>query len=121
MPKKSQREQLTRERFAEEAIRSQARLAMRLKWLSVTTNLFANIYMATQVKSGTYSQVFDFVGVGMALAPMVFRTHYQNVSDEQDDYKKRIYGPVSGLIDTSPALWTVGGEAALGWSLSYRF
>jgi hypothetical protein len=124
MAHKSQREQLTRERFAEEAIRAQSRLAMRLKWLSVFTNLGADLYMATQVRSGTYSQVFDFVAAGLALAPIIFRSHYQNVSDEQDDYKKRIYGPVSGALDRMrlvPALWRVGSESASGLAVSYRF
>ena len=118
MPHKTQREQLTRERYAEEVFRSQARLATRLKWLSVATNLGANVLMITNGQSGSTAQVFAATGAVLSLTPLVFRSYRQDIADEQEDYKKRIYGPVaSATIFSAPGTH----EAAPGVVLSMSF
>jgi hypothetical protein len=114
MPTKTPREQLVRERYAEEAIHSASRLAWRLKWLSVLTNLGSNLYMVTQAKSQTFSQVMDGVGAAFAFAPLVFRTHWQDVADEQESYKKRIYAPIaSATVLREPGTNSVAPGAVL--------
>lgn len=95
LPARTPREQLVRERDAEESIHSAARLAWRLKWLSVLTNLGSNIYMATQSKSSSFSQVADGVAAGFALTPLIFCSHWETVAAEQESYKKRIYAPIA--------------------------
>jgi hypothetical protein len=118
LPRKTQREQLVRERYAEEAINAQARLACRLKWISVATNLGANIYMATQAKPSSFSQVADGVAAAVALTPLIFRSHAQDVADEQSEYKKRIYAPLAtATVFSEPRT----GQVAPGLLFSMSF
>jgi len=105
MPKGSPREQLARERAAEEVIKSAAKFGERIKWLSVITNFGASLAMfALEGKTLTGSSVGDknmtaeiFMGASavLALTPLLFKFHWTEVADEQADYKKRIYGPVA--------------------------
>jgi hypothetical protein len=118
LPRKTQREQLTRERYAEEIIRSQARLACRIKWLSTVTTLGTNVLIASNATSGSAAQIAAGVGAALSLAPVIFHSYRQDVADEQEDYKKRIYGPVaSATIFSDP----VTGLAAPGMLLSLSF
>ena len=106
-----------RERYSEEAIHSAARLAGRLKWLSVLTHLGTNIYMAAEAKNSSFSQVMDGVGAAFALAPLVFRPHWQDVCDEQESYKKRIYAPIaSATILGEPGTGHVAPGAVISMS-----
>lgn len=95
MPKGSQREQLARERAAEEAIRRPARLASRLKWLSLLSNLGASGYMLWKSDFNSFSVVFDGVSAIVAMAPVIFRSPWEDVAHQQNEYKKRIYAPVA--------------------------
>lgn len=95
MQGKTPRDQLTRERAAEEAIRKQARLVSRLKWLSFLSNLGAAGYMAAKSDMGSVSQITDGVAAAFAFAPLVFRSRWQDVHEEQQEYKKRIYAPIA--------------------------
>ncbi|MCM2279206.1 MAG: hypothetical protein NDJ89_14110 [Oligoflexia bacterium] len=118
MPKKSVREQLTRERFAEEAIRKQAGLSERLRWLSVATNAGASVYLLAKAKDNTFSKVLDAVSLAVAFTPVVFAHPWRDVAREQADYKKRIYGPVAGAA----ILAEPGTERLVpGVQLSLRF
>jgi hypothetical protein len=97
MPAKTPREQLIRERAAEEAIRSASNMAWRFKWLSVLANVGVNGYMATQAKSSTLPQTIDILAAAAAFAPVIFGNNAQNVYREQESYKKRIYAPIASL------------------------
>lgn len=118
MPKKTQREQLTRERFAEEAIQKQARTARVLTLLSVVTNAAANTYMLIKADGNSFSIPANAVALALSFAPVLFRYHWCDVANEQADYKKRIYAPVaSGGLLVDPA----NGKAVPGLLLSLRF
>jgi hypothetical protein len=118
MPRKSARDQLTRERFSEVAIQANARLATRLKWLSIGTNLGANLYMLGKAGNGSFSQVLDGIAAALAFTPLVFRSHAEDVACEQEDYKKRIYAPVaSAAMFAEPGT----GAPAPGVRLSLAF
>ena len=117
LPAKTPREQLIRERYAEEAIHSASRLAWRLKWLSVLTNLGTNVYMATQARGGSFELVADGVAAAFSFAPLIFRSHWQDVQDEQESYKKRIYAPIASVtVLREPGTGNVAPGAVLSLS-----
>lgn len=89
------KDQLTRERLAEEAIDAPAFLSRRLMWLSLLTNAGASAYMVANVKSQTAAQIADFIAIGASLTPLLFPIRYQSIANDQASYKKKIYGPVS--------------------------
>ena len=118
LPKGSRREQLMRERMAEEAIGKQARLASRLKWLSVLSNAGAGIYMVAKSQSDSFGRLMDGAAILVALTPILFKHTWIDVYSQQESYKKRIYGPVA------QAGWTlaeVGGKVAPAVALTVRF
>lgn len=97
MSAKSQREQLTRERVAEQYIEDAATLGSRLKWMSVASNFTANIFMFINAKKEASSKSTNILGVIGSFAPLVFESRWEKVANEHNDYKKRIYGPVAAL------------------------
>lgn len=110
----SKRDRLVKERLSEEAIRRAGQLGLKLMILSTVTNLAANAYLLTSVESGSMGFIAAAFGVVGAFAPVLFQYRWQNVASEQEEYKKRIYGPVvllkGGILpepvtrDLSPAL-----------------
>lgn len=122
LPKGSRREQLARERMAEEALNHQARLGRTLQWIAMPTNFFASVYMAAKAEPGSFSQVVDGVAAAMALAPLIFRYSWIDVAGEQEEYKKRIYGPIGGMVP-KPTWFRdrVTGSLSPGMALSFRF
>jgi len=95
MPKKTVREQLSRERYAEAQIAEAASLAKKLRWLSVLSNAGVSIYLTTKVNTGTVAHAMDLIALGASFTPLVFRNYWERVGNEQADYKKRIYAPVA--------------------------
>lgn len=118
MAKGTKREQLLRERMAEEALLRPARLASRLKWLSVLTNAAAATYMIAKAENGSFGRLVDGAALLVAFTPLIFKHSWQDAYTQQDAYKKRIYGPVAS------AGWTVahvGGKAAPAFAFSLQF
>jgi len=101
LPKGTTREQLTRERLAEEEINSIGAAGQRLKWISFITNLGASVFMMTKGtpsnSNGTnYPQLgASITSAVLSFTPLIFGSHWSDVSSEQRDYKKRIYGPIA--------------------------
>jgi len=118
MPARTQREQLTRERYAEEAIESAACLGRRLMWLSFMTNAGASAWMLSKATSGSMGMFVDIAAIAMAVTPVFFQYRWQSVAAEQRSYKKRIYGPVAApLFLQDPA----SGKVGTGVSLTLAF
>jgi hypothetical protein len=118
MPSGTKREQLIRERLAESALNSPAKLARRLNWLSLLSNAATNIYMLNKAQNATSSAVASSIGIIAAAAPFAFSYHWQDVAKEQREYKKRIYAPIaSGGLLVEPG----SGHAAPGLLLSLQF
>jgi hypothetical protein len=129
LPKGTVREQLTRERMAEESINRIARVGERIKWISFSTNLAASVFMLLQGKNNlanatpTYSPAglmtgSEVVSAVFAFAPLFMRFYWSDVRDQQENYKKRIYGPVA----TSTVFYDSGTRTYVpGFSLSLRF
>lgn len=112
LPKKTTREQLVRERRAEEALENGASIARKMKYFSFLTNVGASVYMASAAKEGSFGRTFAIASAFTALTPLLFAHPWEKTADFQRDYKKRIYGPVAsvGLLqrnsrgDVSPGL-----------------
>jgi hypothetical protein len=118
MEGKSVRDQLTRERFAEEVINRRARLAFRIRMLSIVTNFAASAYMVKNAEGSAIILPLTGFSAVMAFAPLLFGHHWEEVASEQADYKKRIYAPVAsaGLIARDGQ-----GNWVPGMQLQFRF
>jgi hypothetical protein len=105
---KSKEDQLYRERIAEESLYAPAYLATLLKYGSVVSNLAANVAMAGGTKDQD-AKIYAGVAALLALGPLFFEYPWEDVYDNQMDYKKRIYGPLS----LGPALMTKPDSSSL--------
>lgn len=103
IPGNTPRDQLIRERIAEEGINRAARLAVRLKWISVATNLGANGYMLKNAKKESSAQVMGAFSILASFAPLLFVSDWETVAADQSAYKKRVYGPIftTSIFETS--------------------
>jgi len=114
MPSKTQRDQLVRERLAEEDIHGAASLAQKLRWLSFLSNVGAGGYMVAMAPSGSAAQVADGIAMAAAFAPLIWGSHWIDVDSEQRDYKKKIYAPIAtGVLVPQPSTGQVAPALAL--------
>lgn len=95
LPYGSKREQLAAERYAEEKIDNAAALARKLKWLSFGTNLAASAYALSSAESDSTGQGVAAFGVLASAVPLLFPMKWEQVSEDQRSYKKKIFGPIS--------------------------
>ena len=134
LPKGSTREQLTRERMAEEILHRRARQARALRIAESLTLLGASAYLfvnSVDDVAGTTNPTTNTVTGGSAgtkatniaagvlsLVPLFFQSHYEEIDRTQEDYKKRIYAPVaSSAILTEPS----SGALVPGMLLTWKF
>jgi hypothetical protein len=117
MPKAAAREQLARERVAEEWIETASGMGWTLRSLSVVTNLIAAIKMSDAVRADTLAQTLDLASIAIALSPLLFETRWNRVARDQRNFKKRIFRPIAST------LWVRTSERAsspaLGLSLAF--
>jgi len=90
------KQQLARERLAEEALEAPALLQRRLKWISLVTNLGAAGFMASSAGDAPAKVSAGIAGI-MAFTPLMFRNQWENTWMYQESYKKKVYGPLTGL------------------------
>ena len=100
LPKGSKRENLARERLAEEALYAPARLGTKLLWFSTFTNLAAAGYMMGYGNEDV--KIYSAVAALASLAPVFFPYRWIDVGNQHKMYKKKIYGPVAGLTLLNP-------------------
>lgn len=112
MPAKTQREQLLRERRAEEEIRAAGRLARRLKYISALSNFATGIYLAGSAQNGEFSKSLAVAATLSSITPFLFTHRWETIDETQRDYKKRIYGPVVGATFFPVASGLVPGMIA---------
>ncbi len=115
LPAGTQREQLVRERLAEEALYRPATVANTMKWLSAASELFVTLSLT---KNGTdRARAFAGVAAMAALAPFIFEHKWSSVAKNHKMYKKKIYGPLSGPI----LMPEEDGQFAFGYGLQMSF
>ncbi len=93
MPDKTPQEELVRERIAEENIEAASGLGKKMMWASVVTNLAASAYLGNN--TANEGQIYAAAAGLLAFAPIVFRDRWQIVNDYHQEYKKKIYGPIT--------------------------
>lgn len=117
IPGETPRDQLMRERIAEEGINRAAHMAVRMKWISVATNFSANAFMLSKVKKETAAQYVGAFSLVASFAPILFISEWEQVALDQNAYKKKVYGP----IFTTSVFETSEGKFSPGLLLSYSF
>lgn len=119
MPYATAKNQLAAERRAEEHIDETARFYRKLKWLSFGSNLLASGYALDSAKKDSTGQAISIVGVAASFLPLLFPYHAEQVSEDQRNYKKKVFGPITfgnGLL-TDP----VRGKPVLGLTAALVF
>ena len=96
LPAKTQREQILRERRAEESILQAGSTARRLKWISIVSNLGASGFMAASAKQKSFPVMLAIGSAITSFTPLLFPHRWETVDGLHNDYKKRIYAPVIG-------------------------
>ncbi len=121
MPEQNSQDQLVRERIAEEHIAAAASLGRKLMWASTVTNLAACAYLANNTNNE--GAVYAATAGLLSLAPLVFRDRWQIVDEYHQDYKKRIYGPITmpTLMASPIAAHTSKVEMVPGVLWSFNF
>lgn len=117
MPKGSQKDELARERAAEEGLYAPSRLGTRLKYLSIVTNALASAYI---IGNGSDEvKIAGSVSLLLALNPLIFDYRWGRVADQHREYKKKIYGPVAQFRALSKANGEVDLAPTLAWHLNF--
>lgn len=120
MPEKTQQEELVRERIAEEQIEAASSLGRKMMWASVVTNLAAAAYLGNN--TANEGEVYAAAAAVLAFAPVVFRDRWQIVNDYHQDYKKKIYGPITLptlMSPLSPQAKNAGIVPGVLWQLTF--
>lgn len=104
------RDQLIRERLAEEGLKKAARLSKRLKWMSALTNAGAGAYMMTNVEKDNISELVNALSIVAAFGPLFFESERERVWRDQKSYKKKVYGPIltSSVFNLGNNQWAPG-------------
>ena len=90
MPAQSTRDSLTRERLAEEEINRLGRLSRTLNGYLCATNAFASVQLLSNAKADTTSRTVDILALGASFFPLLFTNHWEDVAQEQQQYKKNL-------------------------------
>lgn len=108
---KTAREQLIKERMAEEEINRLGRIGKTMKWASFATNFLAGSYMGSKAVKDSKSQVYSGITIVASFLPIIFSNHFEEVSNEQHSYKKKIFGTISSNFlfqDSKSNKWLPG-------------
>lgn len=110
----TKRDQLRRERIAEEAIYEPAILGEKLRWISFATNFTASLYLMSNTDDE--AQIAAAIAAILSFTPFIFPYRWEKIADKHRSYKKKIYGPVASLtlIPAAQQEWTPGFQ--LQWS-----
>lgn len=130
---KTQEQSLAKERRAEEALYFPAYLMRRVQYISAFTNFAGAIAITSLPEENEKVKALGGVAAVMAFLPLVFDHPWIINYDQQQEYKKKIYGPVAQLTllpeesrkRITPGPWALASNPTLSWtpgvSLSLRF
>ena len=115
LPKgKTKRDELTRERVAEESLYAPERLSKKLKWFSVVTNMYATVSLFENADSESEKNIG--LAALASLLPLVFEYRWASVAKQHRTYKKKIYGPVATSFLYRDENHSLKPGLALNWS-----
>lgn len=95
MPANTARQQLMKERMAEEAIYDIEKMGTKLVWFSALTNAGASIYMASKAENKSAALLASSISAVLALGPVVFPHPWRETGKYHREYKKKIYRPIA--------------------------
>ncbi|MFW7380730.1 MAG: hypothetical protein ACOH5I_18090 [Oligoflexus sp.] len=95
-PAKNRREDLIRERIAEEYISKASQLAQRLTHLSAASQGIMSIALMSNSENDQAKLQAGLAGLA-ALSPYLFQLHWVQNHRQHQQYKKKIYGPIASL------------------------
>jgi hypothetical protein len=118
LPATTPAERLVRERYSEEALRDAARAGKRLSWFSFLTQAGASAFLLAEASNGTAGKAAAGASLAVSLAPLIFQHPWIRPAGLQEQYKKKVYGPlVQGAM-----LTPVSGRGAVpGLLATLRF
>lgn len=90
---KDRRTELLKERLAEEAFEKSAQMASQWKWIFAATNFVASARLID--KSTGDNNIFPSLSIVTSLLPLFISTTYEVNFLKQQEYKKRIYIPLT--------------------------
>jgi hypothetical protein len=93
IPGRDKRSDLLRERLAEEALESPARLVRIFTWMSILTNFAANAVLLDQ--STPNNNIYPVLGMLGSMLPVIFNNRYIENYERHLEYKRKIYAPVA--------------------------
>lgn len=120
MPASTKREQLTRERVAEEILADASAMGWRLTILSTVTQFGVSLYTTRLAGlDATITPILALTSATLSVLPVLFRFKWIGVYAQHQDYKKKIYGPIAqlqpGLVELTR------GELSPGLAFSLTF
>ena len=118
LPAKTPEQTLARERSAEESLYFPAYVMRRLQYISAITNFGASAAIASQDKASGQCKALASVAAAAAFLPLIFDHPWISNYDQHQDYKKKIYGPLT-QISLEPNIQT--GQLQPAINLSLRF
>ena len=119
LPNKTQRDQLMRERRAEEAISKAGSMARKLKWISFATNCASGVLVSVSAKEKTAGTAFGVAAAITSLTPILFQHRWEELDNRHQDYKKRIYAPVAGVTLLKDPSFSSAFSPGISLSMSF--
>lgn len=92
---KDKRNDLLRERMAEEAMERPARIMRIATWASVITNLAVNA--AVVGRTDRDNSIYPALGIVTSILPLIFQNRYIENYEKQLEYKRKIYAPIASI------------------------
>lgn len=117
MAQGTKKERLAYERRAEEALYAPSSVATIMKWTSFLSNLAASALVMSSATQGS-TKLMGTIGILGSILPVAFEHDWNSVERYQNEYKKRIYGP---LADVSVSIVPHNNVMAGMTSLSFEF
>ncbi len=115
---KNLEQNLLKERRAEEALALPAYMMRRIQYISAVTNFGASIAVTSLEEDNQKVKAIAGLAAAAAFLPLIFEHPWISTYDQQQDYKKKIYGPVAQLTMLSQPKT---GHLTPGLELSLRF
>lgn len=97
MPSSNAEQMLAKERKAEQVLSYPAYLMRRMQYLSAFTNFAAGAAVASLEEKNDSARLLGVMAASAAFLPLIFDHTWISTYDQQEDYKKRIYGPLVSM------------------------
>jgi hypothetical protein len=94
MKSRTKKDQLAKERIAEEALEDSAELMDRMKWFSIITIVGSNITLQGSTNSNE-SSLLSVIGLTTSIYSAFTASRWHRNHQKHEEYKKRVFGPIT--------------------------